>query len=733
MLAPPTHPETIDLNEHIGILADSEQCQNKHCMCEDEVDSDLLSDANSDYDDYDSDKDPEFSPGACEVRKCKVEVWAACPECEMMLCYDHFNEEVVSCFNHGRNTRKPKRKRKHAFDKDIMTVSDTDQVVRGSDKGKNKSFPEDYTVEGVEKEGVQKKKARVNTRKEEKKKKDLGQEYTSTKTKKTMPAKCVKPRCKGTACTKQQKLCESISDEQRQVIFESFHALGDLKLQREFLVRHIKCSEKKRSYTKGESRRKNSNEYSLRVGEESKKVCKLFFFNTLGISEQMGRTAQEKITPTGTLEKDKRGGRQSAADIERDQLIQQEISDHIDRFPRVESHYCRASSTREYLSSELTKKRMYNMFIQEWIPKARPPSLTTYKKVLRTKNLSIHHPKKDQCSLCINYLKGTEETKSTLKDRYEIHEREKIKVREIKDQCKNAAKEDKEILCGSFDLQQVIYLPMSMEGSLFYKRRLSMYNLTFYNIGDKACHCFAWDETQSKRGSSEIATSVYRALKFYDEKGIKKAYLFSDGCSGQNKNSIMPAMMLYTITNSAHMEEISLRFFETNHGQNEGDSAHSAIGRALKQAGDLFLPSQVATVMSLARPQNPYLVDQMAFKDFLDFKGFSKELRILESGRASGSQEDHFGGWSNIMELKVTKQDSDKIFYKMSHSDIEYKIMSLKRLQKRIKDVTLKSLNTDHTNISREKYTDLQALCSGTTPVVKMHEHKAYYMSLPHD
>ena len=177
------------------------------------------------------------------------------------------------------------------------------------------------------------------------------------------------------------------------------------------------------------------------------------------------------------------------------------------------------------------------------------------------------------------------------------------------------------------------------------------------------------------------------------------------------------------------------RFFETNHGQNEGDSAHSAIGRALKHEGDLYIPSQVVTVMSLARPSNPYIVKQLQFEDFLDFKGLSKDLRILESGKASGSQEDGFGGWGNIMELKVTKQHPDKIFYKPSHNDSAYKIMSLKRLNKSVKDIslTLKRLNTGRTNISREKYTDLQTLCSGTTPVVGLHEHKVYYTSLPHD
>ena len=68
-----------------------------------------------------------------------------------------------------------------------------------------------------------------------------------------------------------------------------------------------------------------------------------------------------------------------------------------------------------------------------------------------------------------------------------------------------------------------MYLPMSRESSIFYKRRLSNYNLTFYNISNKDCYCFLWDETQ--KISSEISTSVYTALKLYDSKGIKNISL----------------------------------------------------------------------------------------------------------------------------------------------------------------------------------------------------------------
>lgn len=225
------------------------------------------------------------------------------------------------------------------------------------------------------------------------------------------------------------------------------------------------------------------------------------------------------------------------------------ISDHIDRFPKVESHYCREKSTREYLSPELTKKHMYYMFLKEWVPRVQAPSFTTYNDVfIKSKNLSIHRPKKDQCSLCMNYHKGNDDLRKELEDAFVKHVIEKDKIRQIKDTCKKEAMENSNILCASFDLQQVIYLPMSKESAIFYKRRLSNYNLTFYNISNKDCHCFLWDETQSKRGSSEISTCVFQALKFYDEQGTKRAYLFADGCSGQNKNSITPAMMLYAVT-----------------------------------------------------------------------------------------------------------------------------------------------------------------------------------------
>lgn len=53
----------------------------------------------------------------------------------------------------------------------------------------------------------------------------------------------------------------------------------------------------------------------------------------------------------------------------------------------------------------------------------------------------------------------------------------------------------------------------------------------------------------------------------------------------------MVAMLLYLFETTS-IEAVTLRYFEPNHGQSEGDSAHSAIGyMQLKRLCDLFVPS----------------------------------------------------------------------------------------------------------------------------------------------
>nr|CAH7761219.1 unnamed protein product [Callosobruchus chinensis] len=95
-----------------------------------------------------------------------------------------------------------------------------------------------------------------------------------------------------------------------------------------------------------------------------------------------------------------------------------------------------------------------------------------------------------------------------------------------------------------------------------------------------------------------------------------------------NKNSIIATMLLWSLHKLSCIEKISLKYFETNHGQSEGDSAHSAISSAISRAGDLFIPSQLQPVIKLARRKQPYKVISMKYNDFIDFKTLFYQFAI---------------------------------------------------------------------------------------------------------
>nr|CAI5848995.1 unnamed protein product [Callosobruchus analis] len=177
-------------------------------------------------------------------------------------------------------------------------------------------------------------------------------------------------------------------------------------------------------------------------------------------------------------------------------------------------------------------------------------------------NLSFHRRKKDECGLCRIHNDGTVEEKLKIKVAYEKHILEKTAAREVNERSKTDAQNDATIFSVCFDLQQVINLPISNDNEMFYKRRLSVFNLTIYDLGSRNCFCFTWHEAASGRGASDIATAAFKTLNKYDEdRKIRSAQLFADGCGGQNKNSIMTAALFYTVLSCENLQEISLRFF----------------------------------------------------------------------------------------------------------------------------------------------------------------------------
>jgi len=65
--------------------------------------------------------------------------------------------------------------------------------------------------------------------------------------------------------------------------------------------------------------------------------------------------------------------------------------------------------------------------------------------------------------------------------------RGKVDARNAKERYKAEAATDKSMVVATFDLQAVLPSPKHNASAVYYKRKLSTYNLTIYCLADHAC------------------------------------------------------------------------------------------------------------------------------------------------------------------------------------------------------------------------------------------------------
>lgn len=124
-------------------------------------------------------------------------------------------------------------------------------------------------------------------------------------------------------------------------------------------------------------------------------VCREFFCKTLSISYKPIVRAHQGSSSTGEfIDKDNRGTHEPHNKLKPEVL--QGIRQHIESFPVMDSHYCRKSSRRKYLSSRLSLAKMYDLYKESMAGKPDGlVSLEKYKQVFGTEyNLAFFRPRK---------------------------------------------------------------------------------------------------------------------------------------------------------------------------------------------------------------------------------------------------------------------------------------------------------------------------------------------------
>lgn len=98
------------------------------------------------------------------------------------------------------------------------------------------------------------------------------------------------------------------------------------------------------------------------------------------------------------------------------------------------------------------------------------------------------------------------------KNAFDTHQLEKSLSRSEKESDINLATNNKNHTVCCFDLQAVLPVPCGDVSQFFYKRRLSCFNFTIFDIVKKQGYCYVWYEGVGKRGVNEIGSFIYKYL-----------------------------------------------------------------------------------------------------------------------------------------------------------------------------------------------------------------------------
>ena len=138
------------------------------------------------------------------------------------------------------------------------------------------------------------------------------------------------------------------------------------------------------------------------------------------------------------------------------------------------------------------------------------------------------------------------------KEDYKQHRASNQRAKEEKDNDKQLAKTQSDFKSITFDLQSILSTPCSLVSLKYYTKKIDIYNLTIYDQASKAGFCYVWEEYQGQRGSCAIGTCLdnYVASLPFD---IRKISLFSDCCSGQNRNQFTAIALLNAVNKSENI------------------------------------------------------------------------------------------------------------------------------------------------------------------------------------
>ncbi|CAH1989986.1 unnamed protein product [Acanthoscelides obtectus] len=395
------------------------------------------------------------------------------------------------------------------------------------------------------------------------------------------------------------------------------------------------------------------------------------------------------------------------------------LHDFFDCLPKLESHYCRASTSKLYLEPTWNSKaHLYKIYKSDYCTthNVEPVSIATFHKEFDKKRLSLYKPKKDLCDTCVAF-----ETGNLTEDKYNEHIAFKNAARTAKTVDKESPNE-----VFTMDLQSVLLSPKSNTCALYYKTKLIVHNFTLYDIKRNQGYCYLWNEAEGGLTSNEFTSIIIHFLERHiDQFGLQnrsdiQIILWSDGCGYQNRNATL-ANGLYNLTLERGVTIVQ-KYLQKGHTQMEVDSVHSVIERKTRNK-KINIPADYVYICKTVCQKAPYRVEYLMhdfFKKYDELKYFNS----IRPGRSAGAPL--------VNDIRALRYSHEGVFFKLNHSDQKWQILPV-RLNTKTNNATndandLPKLYRNRIKIKAEKYKHLQSL-KATMEV----DYHAFYDNLPHD
>lgn len=429
-------------------------------------------------------------------------------------------------------------------DPDYYMDRETSSDISSDDVEEGNTYSENRIVKRNKRHNVDERKWNKN---ENKKRRECGDKYYGKrkinglwnykieKEKRSMKGRC---NCKKSHIGKTLQ-CTKLSEAERTQIFNYFWSkLGweQRRIYVDLLVEKTNTRRIRNRKNETESRREFSWLYYLKLEDDTKfRVCKNMFLNTLGIKEKSVKAWKNTDAKTLEAKLPEVLDEPAETDGDRKELLFQFFRD----LPKLESHYCRAKTTKLYLETNWDSKASLYRFYKLWSEshKIKPLSSKVFDTVFSDMNLSLFKPKKDECEKCVSF-----KTNNLSKDEYALHEIRKNQAREA---LKIDTVSDHKVFC--MDTQAVLLSPKSNVSSLYFKMKLMVHNFTIYDVKTHEGYCFIWHEAAGGVTSNEYSSIIIHFLKKYVFETLsegQKIILFSDGCTSQNRNATLSNSLL---------------------------------------------------------------------------------------------------------------------------------------------------------------------------------------------